>query len=161
MKAFLFSTPIVAFIATFLFFPTPIAGVQGVGGWYIDETSCSPPQIAFLNRYLSRARIAHINVATYFSQYDKTTAFGLLAWQVLGGDDPTVAMLMADTVFNGGYDIGQEGLPEIQGLASWKGPIPEAEAYDSPNGLVAVHVLLISCFVANQSCRLSIVMLAA
>lgn len=137
MKAFLLSTRIVAFIATSFIFPTPIAGVQGVGGWYIDELSCSPPQIAFLNGYLGRARVAHISVATYFSQYDKTTAFGLLAWQVLGGEDPSVAILVADTVFNGGYDIGQDDFPEIQGLASWKGPIPEAEAYNSPNGLVA------------------------
>ena len=114
----------------------PIAGTQGIGGWYIDETTCQPPQRAFLNKYLSRARVAHINVATYLGRYDLDLAFRALLWKVIGGPDASLTWLIADAVFNGGFDPSQDGLPEIQGRASWKGPISEAEAIGFPNGLI-------------------------
>ena len=137
MKAFLLSTSIVALFVTSIIFTTPAAAVQGVGGWYLDKSSCSLSEIAFLNRYLGRARIAHINLATYFDTYGKTNEFNRLVWQVLGGEDPVDAMVKAYDVFMGGFELDQDGFSEIQGLASWKGPISEEEAYNSPNGLVA------------------------
>ncbi len=138
MKAPLLSAPIAALIAiSVVIFPASVAAIQGVGGWYIDEETCSlPAQRDFLEKYLTRARIAHINVATYFTHYQPTAEFQELAWHVVGGEDATVAVLTADTVFAGGYDFVQDDVPEIQGLASWKGPIPRAEAYTAPNGLV-------------------------
>ena len=134
MKALYLSSPVVTLIAASLILP--IQGTQGVGGWYIDETTCQPPQRAFLNKYLSRARIAHINVATYLGNYDLDLAFRAIAWNVIGGSDASLAWLTADAVFGGGFDPSQDGLPEIQGLASWNGPISEAEAINSPNGLI-------------------------
>ena len=133
MKALSISTPIVSFIVTSLIFPTLVAGVQGVGGWYIDEGSCSLDKIAFLNEYLNRARVAHINAATYLTRYENR-AFDALAWKVVGGQDGFTAALTAQIVFAGGSI--QDGVPEIQGLASWKGPISYAESVPSPNGMV-------------------------
>ena len=134
MKTLSLSTPMVSLIVTSFLFPTLVAGVQGVGGWHIDEGSCSPRQIAFLNKYLNRARVAHINVATYLTRYENK-AFDALAWKVVGGQDGFTAALTAQTVFAGGSIQG--GVPEIQGLASWKGPISYAESLTSPNGMVA------------------------
>ena len=138
MKAPFLSAPIAALIATsVIILPAPVAGVQGVGGWYIDEDTCSlPAQRDFLEKYLARARIAHINVATYFTHYQLNAEFQELAWHVVGGEDANVAVLTANIVFAGGYDFVQDDLPEIQGLASWKGPVPKAEAYTAPNGMV-------------------------
>lgn len=131
MKALSLSTPIVALIVTSSIFPALVAGVIGVGGWYIDETSCSQPQIVFLNKYLHRTRVAHINVATYLTHY-VGTAFGTVAWQVVGGESNVTAVITAQRVFAGDHN----GFP-MQGLASWKGPISYAESVGSPNGMVA------------------------
>ena len=135
MKALYLSSPVVTLIAASLILPM-IEGTQGVGGWYIDETTCQPPQRAFLNKYLNRARVAHINVGTYLGNYPLDLVFRAISWYVIGGSDASLAWLTADAVFNGGFDPSQDGTPEIQGLASWNGPISEAEAIDSPNGLI-------------------------
>lgn len=103
MKALLLSRPFVAFIATSFIFPTLVAGVQGVGGWYIEESSCSVAQIAFLDKYLNRARVAHVNVATFLTQYEITPAIHDLLSQIVGGV-AEYAALTAATVFDGGYD---------------------------------------------------------
>lgn len=51
----------------------------------------------------------------------------------------------------------------IQGLASWTGPVPKAEALNAPNGMVAYLFPFHNFpqFLADQSYRLSIVTLAA
>ena len=104
MKVLSLCPPIVALIATSCIFSTPVTGVQGVGGWYIDEKTCEAPERAFLNKYLNRARVAHINVATYFAHAEFNADFHALLWKVVGGQDSTAAWAFADQVFAGSYD---------------------------------------------------------
>lgn len=131
----LFSCPrIVALIATSCIFSTTVTGVQGVGGWYIDEETCGAPEIAFLNKYLNRARVAHINVATYFAHAEFNADFHALLWKVVGGRDVSAAWAFADQVFAGSFDPSQDDYND--GLASWKGPVSAVEATNCPNGLI-------------------------
>ena len=101
----------------------------------MDEETCTPPQITFLNKYLNRARVAHINVANYLTS-GTTPPFRALAWNVVGGPHSHDATLIAESVFAGGLDTSQTPYSIIEGLASWKGPVPLAETLDSPNGLI-------------------------
>ena len=63
MKVISPATTIAALTCTFFIFSNPVAGV---GGWYIDEDTCEPDAREFLQDQLSRAAIAHANLATAF-----------------------------------------------------------------------------------------------
>ena len=136
--------------------------VVGIGGWYIDEDTCTPPMIEFLEEQLKRSLFAHANLATTFGPLANGMSEELqqLVLQVLGSPDPidaTTAIAAARVFFAGGNDPTREGNPYIYGLSNWYGAVPRGTTLRYPNGLVAWSSQSYSSFcVANQSCRSSI-----
>lgn len=63
MKASLTFKVIVAFITTVFVFPNAVASI---GGWYIDEETCSTDAIQLFQGHLKRSLFAHVNLATAF-----------------------------------------------------------------------------------------------
>ena len=137
MRVMSFSTSIVASITIFFIFSNPAAGI---GGWYIDEETCSESARTFLEAQLQRARVGHMNLATFLSNRDmfnEFEEFSSIAYRILGGHNQLNSIDTARVVFAGGNDPTRDGTPYIDGLASWTGPVPRVETFNSPNGLVA------------------------
>lgn len=138
MRVISISRSVVAYITTFLIFSNPAACI---GGWYIDEETCSGPARAYLEAQLQRERVGNTNMATFLTNKDMYISgfqeFSSIAYRLLGGHSATQSIDTARVVFAGGNDPTRPGTPFIKGLASWTGPVPRAETFNSPNGLVA------------------------
>ena len=138
MRAASISESIVAFLTAFFIFSHRVAGQ---GGWYIDEESCHPDAVRFLESKLQRAHVGHQNLAAFLTRFDPNNPWnfpelpGLLD-QVLGGVSSTMqAWRDARVLFAGGFDrLRNTG---VWGLRSWDGAVGEEKTKDSPNGLVA------------------------
>ena len=85
--------------------------------------------------------MGHRNLATFLTNKEMFISefqeFSSLAFRILGGHGPTQSIDTARVLFAGGNDPTRPGTPLIEGLASWTGPVPRAETFNSPNGLVA------------------------